>query len=157
MALKRYIDEIPSHVLEPALTNYLPRMFDAAKILDMPEDLVDAIGGESDEKRAVRDSLFAKLDVLNRSNLTCRIYSNTLDHESHRRILTPTESELGSTVDVAKDDDASSAVKIARVDEAASVVDEEPARSVETPPAATVTEEDDWGTFSTSRKDKKRR
>jgi hypothetical protein len=74
--LKRVIDEVPSHVIEPAIMTHLPRIFDPSKILQMPEDLIEAIGGESDARKALRETLQAKLDVFTRSSRICKIYSD---------------------------------------------------------------------------------
>jgi hypothetical protein len=76
VALKRVIDEVPSHVIEPAIMTHLPRIFDPSKILQMPEDLIEAIGGESDARKALRETLQAKLDVFTRSSRICKIYSD---------------------------------------------------------------------------------
>ena len=74
MALKRIVDEIPAHVVEPSILTGLPKLFDATKILEMPSDLIEAIGGESSETTKLRDCLQSKMDVLSRSSLICRVY-----------------------------------------------------------------------------------
>ena len=74
MALKRIVDEVPAHVVEPSILTGLPKLFDATKILEMPSDLIEAIGGESSETIKLRECLQSKMDVLSRSSLICRVY-----------------------------------------------------------------------------------
>jgi hypothetical protein len=74
--LKRVVDEVPSHVIEPAIMAHLPRIFDPSKILQMSDDLIEAIGGESDARKLLREKLQAKLDVFTRSSMICKIYSD---------------------------------------------------------------------------------
>lgn len=93
MALKRIIDEVPAHVVEPSILTGLPKLFASTKILEMPSDLIEAIGGESPETSKLRECLQSKMDVLSRSSLICRIYMDKAgesEHQSSSR--TPEES-----------------------------------------------------------------
>ena len=93
MALKRIVDEVPAHVVEPSLLTGLPKLFDSTKILEMPSDLIEAIGGESSETTKLREGLQSKMDVLSRSSLICRVYmdkAGEADQNSGTR--TPEES-----------------------------------------------------------------
>jgi hypothetical protein len=74
------VDEIPSHVIEPAIMRRLPEIFDPSKISQMSEDIIDAIGGESKSKRVLRASLQAKVDVFAKSSMICRMYSDATEH-----------------------------------------------------------------------------
>ena len=74
MALKRIIDEVPAHVVEPSILTGLPKLLDSTKILEMPSDLIEAVGGESSETTKLREFLQSKMDVLSRSSLICRVY-----------------------------------------------------------------------------------
>jgi hypothetical protein len=93
VALKRIVDEVPAHVVEPSILTGLPKLLDSTKILEMPSDLIEAIGGESSETTKLRESLQSKMDVLNRSSLICRVYMDKaveIDQDSGTR--TPEES-----------------------------------------------------------------
>ena len=74
MALKRIIDEVPAHVVEPSILTGLPKLLGSTKILEMPADLIEAIGGESSETTKLREFLQSKMDVLSQSSLICRVY-----------------------------------------------------------------------------------
>jgi hypothetical protein len=57
----------------------LPKIFDPSRILEMPESLIEAIGGESEERRVLRGSLQAKLDIFAKSSMICKMYSDVTD------------------------------------------------------------------------------
>lgn len=82
VAIKRVIDEIPAHIIEPALLTVLPDILDPSRILEMSEATVEAIGGESDERRSQREILKAKLEVFDRSSLICRMYAKNAPNET---------------------------------------------------------------------------
>ena len=71
----------------------LPTILDPSKILTMSEDLIEAIGGESDARKTMRESLQGKLDVFKRSSIICKIYSDTAAHGHSGVTLTPEDSE----------------------------------------------------------------
>ncbi|EMC97245.1 hypothetical protein BAUCODRAFT_444961 [Baudoinia panamericana UAMH 10762] len=73
VALKRVIDEVPAHVIEPTILTALPTLLDAPTILAMSTQQIEAIGGESPTRTAIRRTLQAKLEVLDRSNLICNV------------------------------------------------------------------------------------
>nr|POE74764.1 interferon-induced gtp-binding protein mx2 [Quercus suber] len=101
VAIKRFIDEVPAHTIEPALLTDLPDILDAPTVLEMPKTLIEAIGGESEERRAEREILKAKLVVFDRSSRICRTYAKT----TQVGLVTPAEtehtvSESGSVVNL---------------------------------------------------------
>lgn len=73
--MKRVIDEVPSHVIEPAIMLPLPKLLDSSRILEMPDELIEAVGGESAARTEQRKSLQGKLQIFRRSNLICRLYA----------------------------------------------------------------------------------
>ncbi|KAF2716113.1 vacuolar sorting protein [Polychaeton citri CBS 116435] len=103
VALKRAIDEIPAHVIEPAILTRLPKLLDSTKILGMSDDVVDTIGGESASRTALRETLQAKLDVFDRSSLICKVYAERAA-EADESIF---DTSDGSHVVVSDDEDES--------------------------------------------------
>nr|POF13789.1 interferon-induced gtp-binding protein mx2 [Quercus suber] len=102
VALKRMIDEVPAHVIEPTVLTRLPNLFDATRVLQMSDELIGKIGGESTARSIHRQSLQTKLEVFSRSALICKVYAEKAldgENEIHRRA----ESSEGSLVDVAAD------------------------------------------------------
>nr|POE96519.1 interferon-induced gtp-binding protein mx [Quercus suber] len=98
VALKRLIDEIPAHVVEPTVLTRLPKLLDSTKILQMSDELIETIGGESMDRTLHRHSLQAKLKIFSRSSLICKVYAeNAIDPD----IDSSLESLEGSLVDVA--------------------------------------------------------
>lgn len=74
MALKRVIDEIPAHVIEPVILSQLPSFLNSSEILKMPQTTIDSVAEESGDRKAHRTMLRSKLDVLKRSSLLCKLY-----------------------------------------------------------------------------------
>ncbi|KAK6441315.1 hypothetical protein LTR95_002458 [Oleoguttula sp. CCFEE 5521] len=85
VAPKRAIDEIPAHVNEPAVLSRLPNILDSSRILEMPDQLIEAIGGESEARKRRRESLQAKLEVFSRSSIICKVYSDKTVHDDFGR------------------------------------------------------------------------
>jgi len=97
VALKRVIDEVAAHVIEPSILTPLPRILDSTKILQMPDDLIESIGGESIARMRFREALQAKLDILNRSNLICKVYAEKV---AETKDSSPNDASEGSVVDI---------------------------------------------------------
>ena len=153
MALKRIVDEVPAHVVEPSILTGLPKLFDSTKILEMPSDLIEAIGGESSETTKLRECLQSKMDVLSRSSLICRVYMDKggeTDQDSGAR--TPEESLV--RVDSRPASAASGTLSIRQEEKHHDLrEDTEPTRPSADEVAVV---EDDLSFFGTSSKKKKR-
>lgn len=66
--------EIPAHVIEPIIFSQLPAFLDPSEILKMSERDINTIADESDSRKAQRQKLQSKLDVLTSSSLLCKLY-----------------------------------------------------------------------------------
>jgi hypothetical protein len=74
VALKRVIDEVAAHVIEPEIFLHLPQLLDPSDILKMSQTDIDSIAEESDARKVHRQLLQSKLDTLSRSSLLCKLY-----------------------------------------------------------------------------------
>lgn len=72
MALKRFIDDIATEVIEVKLLSALSTLFTPIIAYDMPEDLITQIAGESEESQSLREQLSKKLWILKKGSDTCR-------------------------------------------------------------------------------------
>ncbi|KAJ5474116.1 hypothetical protein N7475_003682 [Penicillium sp. IBT 31633x] len=72
VALKRFVDDIATEVIEIKLLTALPALFTPITAFEMPEDLVSEIAGESEESQSLREQLNRKLWILTKGSDTCR-------------------------------------------------------------------------------------
>ncbi|CAG8006506.1 unnamed protein product [Penicillium salamii] len=72
VALKRFVDDIATEVVEMKLLSTLPGIFTPVTAFNMPDELVTQIAGESEESRSLREQLNKKLCVLEKGSNTCR-------------------------------------------------------------------------------------
>ncbi|KAJ5870201.1 hypothetical protein N7455_005142 [Penicillium solitum] len=72
VALKRFVDDIATEVIETKLLTALPALFTPITAFEMSEDLVSEIAGESEESQSLREQLNKKLWILTKGSDTCR-------------------------------------------------------------------------------------
>ncbi|CAG8013332.1 unnamed protein product [Penicillium salamii] len=72
VALKRFVDDIATKVVEMKLLCTLPEIFTPVTAFDMSDELVMQFAGESEESRTLREQLNKKLNVLAKGSDTCR-------------------------------------------------------------------------------------
>ncbi|KAJ5775854.1 uncharacterized protein N7511_000865 [Penicillium nucicola] len=72
VALKRFVDDIATEVIEVKLLSALPTLFTPTIAFEMPKDLVCQIAGESEESQSLRDQLNKKLWILTKGSDTCK-------------------------------------------------------------------------------------
>ncbi|KAJ5214784.1 hypothetical protein N7468_010463 [Penicillium chermesinum] len=77
VALKRFVDDIATEVVEVKLLSALTGLFDPMTAFQMPIDLVNQIAGESKESQGLREQLNRKLWILNQGSNTCRRFAGT--------------------------------------------------------------------------------
>lgn len=75
VAMKLFIDNIPTVVTEVTLLNPLLSMFCPKVVYSMKPKDVERIAAESEEKRSEREELTRKLEVLKEGRTTCRLYA----------------------------------------------------------------------------------
>lgn len=72
MALKRFIDDIATEVIEVKLLSALSTLFTPTIAYDMPKDLITQIAGESEASQSLREQLSKKLWILQKGSDTYR-------------------------------------------------------------------------------------
>ncbi|KAJ6003769.1 hypothetical protein N7522_006461 [Penicillium canescens] len=72
VALKRFVDDIATEVIEVKLLSALPTLFTPITAFEMPKDLVGQIAGESEESQSLREQLNKKLWILTKGSDTCK-------------------------------------------------------------------------------------
>jgi hypothetical protein len=87
VALKRVIDEIAAHVIEPVIFLQLPKLLDSSEILKMTQADIDSIAEKSDARKLHRRLLQSKLDTLNRSSLLCKLYLENRAALAHQDVV----------------------------------------------------------------------
>ncbi|KAI0446362.1 P-loop containing nucleoside triphosphate hydrolase protein [Xylaria telfairii] len=75
VALKRMVDDVAIEVIERKLMSALSEIFSPVVVFNMPEDLVSAIAGESQESRAKRTRLINQVDILVKGSETCKRFA----------------------------------------------------------------------------------
>jgi len=96
VALKRVIDEVAAHVIEPVIFLHLPKLLDSSEILKMPQADIDSIAEESDARKTHRQLLQSKLDVLSRSSLLCKLYLENGCALPHSNIMQQSDEQISS-------------------------------------------------------------
>ncbi|KAJ6003607.1 hypothetical protein N7522_006299 [Penicillium canescens] len=86
VALKRFVDDIATEVIEMKLLCSLPAIFNPVVAFDMPDELVTQIAGEGEESRSIRDQLNKKLCVLTKGSDTCRRFVGIRGFDSRTEI-----------------------------------------------------------------------
>jgi hypothetical protein len=167
VALKRVIDEIAAHVIEPVIFLQLPKLLDPSDILKMTQADMDSITEESDARKLYRETLQSKLDILNRSSLLCKLYLENRATQPHQDLAqqstepTPSNDRTPSYDSDALDINSQREMVIATPQDARgndsfelpeAVVPEAPP---DEPPVA-FHEEDAWGSLTTVKKGKKK-
>ncbi|KAI0430020.1 P-loop containing nucleoside triphosphate hydrolase protein [Xylaria sp. FL1042] len=75
VALKRIVDNVAIEVIEQKLMAALPQIFSSVVVLEMPDDLVSAIAGESQETRDERTKLANQVEILSKGSYTCKRFA----------------------------------------------------------------------------------
>ncbi|KAI0969587.1 P-loop containing nucleoside triphosphate hydrolase protein [Xylaria arbuscula] len=75
VALKRIVDDVAIEVIEQKLMVALPEIFSPIVVLEMPDDLVSAIAGESQERLDERIKLANQVGILNKGSETCKRFA----------------------------------------------------------------------------------
>ena len=91
-ALKLFIDNVPTLVIEVALIEPILNMFCPTHVISMKTETVASIAAENEEKKSIRDALTRKLTVLNAGATTCQVYAA---RQSARK-LTSTTVQMAS-------------------------------------------------------------
>jgi hypothetical protein len=112
VALKRVIDEVAAHVIEPVIFMHLPKLLDASEILKMPQADIDSIAEESDARKTYRQLLQSKLDVLSRSSLLCKLYLENGGALPHSNIMQQSDEQISSNSRTPSNDSDALHVKI---------------------------------------------
>ena len=74
MALKRFIDDVATQVIEEKLVAVLENIMSPVSVFEMTAEKVDQIAGESEDSRTLRDQLTRQMDVLRKGLETCKRY-----------------------------------------------------------------------------------
>ncbi|CAI7647550.1 unnamed protein product [Penicillium viridicatum] len=72
VALKRFIDDIATEVIEVKLLGEITTLFTPITAFEMPKDLIRQIAGESEESQSRREQLNKKLWILEKGSDTCK-------------------------------------------------------------------------------------
>ncbi|KAJ5882273.1 uncharacterized protein N7529_000945 [Penicillium soppii] len=72
VALKRFVDDIATEVIEVNLLGAIPTLFTPITAYEMPKELVRQIAGESEESQSRREQLNKKLWILRKGSDTCK-------------------------------------------------------------------------------------
>ncbi|KAI3097124.1 hypothetical protein CBS147333_9398 [Penicillium roqueforti] len=72
VALKRFVDDIATEVIEVKLLGAIPTLFTPITAFEMPKDLIKQIAGESEESQSRREQLNKKLWILRKGSDTCK-------------------------------------------------------------------------------------
>ncbi|KAI0530195.1 P-loop containing nucleoside triphosphate hydrolase protein [Xylaria digitata] len=75
VALKRFIDDVAIEVIERKLMAGLAEIFSPISVLEMSNDLVSAIAGESQESQAKRTRLANQVEILIKGSETCKRFA----------------------------------------------------------------------------------
>ncbi|KAI0909539.1 P-loop containing nucleoside triphosphate hydrolase protein [Ustulina deusta] len=75
VALKRIVDDVAIEVIERKLMVALSEIFSPIVVLEMSDDLVSAIAGESQESRDKRTRLANQVGILNAGSETCKRFA----------------------------------------------------------------------------------
>lgn len=75
VAMKLFIDNVPTMVTEVTLLIPLLSMFCPKVVYNMDPKDVERIAAESEEKRSEREELMRKLEILTEGRTTCRLYA----------------------------------------------------------------------------------
>ncbi|GAW17592.1 hypothetical protein ANO14919_070510 [Xylariales sp. No.14919] len=75
VALKRIVDDVAIEVIERKLMAALSEIFSPIVVLEMPDDLVSAIAGESQESRTKRARLANQVEILVKGSETCKRFA----------------------------------------------------------------------------------
>lgn len=94
VALKRFVDDIATEVVEMKLLCTLPGIFNPVTAFDMSDELVTQIAGESEESRSLREQLNKKLHVLAKGSDTCRRFVGI--RGIGKKLATPSRIETNS-------------------------------------------------------------
>ncbi|KAJ5335737.1 uncharacterized protein N7506_005673 [Penicillium brevicompactum] len=94
VALKRFVDDIATEVVEMKLLCTLPGIFNPVTAFDMSDELVTQIAGESEESRSLREQLNKKLRVLAKGSDTCRRFVGI--RGLGKKLATPSRIETNS-------------------------------------------------------------
>jgi hypothetical protein len=167
VALKRVIDEVAAHVIEPEIFLHLPQLLDPSDILKMSQTDIDSIAEESDARKVHRQLLQSKLDTLSRSSLLCKLYLEngaTLPYPNVVQQSAGQTSSNGRTPSY--DSDTPSAqiqrdaiVEVSQDHEEVSLFDSPDAAAPDAPPDQATEaplEEDMWNAPTISKKGKKK-
>ncbi|KAL8663745.1 MAG: hypothetical protein Q9168_008039 [Polycauliona sp. 1 TL-2023] len=73
-AMKVFLDNVPSLVIQETFVNQVPRMFCPESVFAMESDLVKKIASESEAKRLQREELTRKLGILDAGYGICKQY-----------------------------------------------------------------------------------
>ncbi|KAJ6118438.1 Male sterility NAD-binding [Penicillium samsonianum] len=72
VALKRFVDDIATEVIEVKLLGAIPTLFTPITAFEMPKDLIRQVAGESEESQSRREQLNKKLWILRKGSDTCK-------------------------------------------------------------------------------------
>jgi hypothetical protein len=147
VALKRVIDEIAAHVIEPVIFLQLPKLLDPSDILKMTQADMDSIAEESDARKLHRETLQSKLGTLNRSSLLCKLYLENRAIQPHQDLAEQSTEHTPSNDRTPSYDSDTLDMNNQREIVTAIPQDE--------PPVALL-EEDAWGSLTTGKKGKKK-
>jgi hypothetical protein len=167
VALKRVIDEIAAHVIEPVIFLQLPKLLDPSDILKMTQADMDSIAEEPDACKLYRKTLQSKLDTLNRSSLLCKLYLENraaLPHQDLAQRSTEYTSSNDRTPSYdsdAQDVDDQREMVVAipqdtRKDDSFEILEAVAPEAPPDEPSAALLEEGTWGSLPTVKKGKKK-
>ncbi|TGJ86602.1 hypothetical protein E0Z10_g2155 [Xylaria hypoxylon] len=101
VALKRIIDDVAIEVIERKLMAALSEIFSPIVVLEMSDDLVSAIAGESQESRAKRVRLANQVEILIKGSETCKRFAGprlaVWDDEEY--MIPLDEEDMGATIE----------------------------------------------------------
>ena len=72
VALKRFVDDIATEVIEAKLLTAVSTLFTPITAFEMPKDMVCQIAGEFEESQSLRGQLNKKLSILTKGSDTCK-------------------------------------------------------------------------------------
>ena len=73
-AMKVFLDNVPTLVIQETIVNQLPRMFCPESVFAMKSDLVEKIASESEARRLQREEFIRKLGTLETGYGICKQY-----------------------------------------------------------------------------------
>ncbi|KAL9613031.1 MAG: hypothetical protein Q9167_002421 [Letrouitia subvulpina] len=104
-AMKVFLDNVPSLVIQETIVNQVPRMFCPESVFAMESDLVSKIASESEAKRLQREELTRKLGTLEAGYRICKQYTAWGGLGVKERIALDKKTPME---DIAEDDNISS-------------------------------------------------